>query len=346
MKKSKKFVVAGLVLLAAITGLLALTGCKTDVDTSSPQQEQPGDTDNGNNDNDASVITTGDPAAFITEITAAGTYTLVATKECTDTAAIKEALGALARRQPDARIHLNLSQSGITSIGYSAFEGCSSLASVTFAEGSRLGIIGGVAFRGCTSLVSVEIPSSVTSIGYSAFEGCSSLASVTFAEGSRLGMIGDAAFRGCTSLVSVEIPTLVTSIEEAAFSRCSSLASVEIPSSVTRIVNSAFGGCSSLASVTFAEGSRLGMIGDDAFNGCRSLVSVEIPSSVTRIGNGAFGGCLKLSTVKVEAETPPALGTNVFFTHPDLKIQVPRSSEGYYTSAENWSAYKIEAITP
>ena len=38
MKKSKKFVLAGLVLLA-ITGLLALAGCKTEVDTSSPQQE-------------------------------------------------------------------------------------------------------------------------------------------------------------------------------------------------------------------------------------------------------------------------------------------------------------------
>ena len=57
MKKSKKLVLAGLVLLAAITGLLALTGCKTEVDTSSPQQEQTddgnanssggGDTDNG-----------------------------------------------------------------------------------------------------------------------------------------------------------------------------------------------------------------------------------------------------------------------------------------------------------
>ena len=55
--KSKKLVLAGLVLLAAITGLLALTGCKTEVDTSSPQQEQTddgnanssggGDTDNG-----------------------------------------------------------------------------------------------------------------------------------------------------------------------------------------------------------------------------------------------------------------------------------------------------------
>ena len=45
--KSKKFVLAALVLLA-ITGLLALAGCKTEVDTSSPQQEQPGDS-TGNN---------------------------------------------------------------------------------------------------------------------------------------------------------------------------------------------------------------------------------------------------------------------------------------------------------
>ena len=44
MKKSKKFVLAGLALLAAITMvLLPLSGCKTEVDTSSPQQEQPDD---------------------------------------------------------------------------------------------------------------------------------------------------------------------------------------------------------------------------------------------------------------------------------------------------------------
>ena len=40
--KSKKFVMVGFVLLAAITMvLLPLSGCKTEVDTSSPQQEQP-----------------------------------------------------------------------------------------------------------------------------------------------------------------------------------------------------------------------------------------------------------------------------------------------------------------
>ena len=38
--KAKKFVLAALALLA-ITGLLALAGCKTEVDTSSPQQEEP-----------------------------------------------------------------------------------------------------------------------------------------------------------------------------------------------------------------------------------------------------------------------------------------------------------------
>ena len=109
----------------------------------------------------------------------------------------------------------------------------------------------------------------------------------------------------------------------------------------------AFDGCGSLASVIFAEGSRLEIIGEYAFYGCRSLASVEIPLSVTSIGNGAFFGCSELSTVKVEAEDPPTLGTDVFdLTHADLKIQIPRSSEGYYTSAENWSAYKIEAITP
>ena len=41
MKKSKKFVVAGLVLAAITMVLLPLAGCKTEVDTSSPQQEEP-----------------------------------------------------------------------------------------------------------------------------------------------------------------------------------------------------------------------------------------------------------------------------------------------------------------
>ena len=40
--------------------------------------------------------------------------------------------------------------------------------------------IGLSAFSGCTSLTSITIPDSVTSIVYSAFYGCSALTSVTF----------------------------------------------------------------------------------------------------------------------------------------------------------------------
>ncbi|MBR4226862.1 MAG: leucine-rich repeat domain-containing protein, partial [Candidatus Methanomethylophilaceae archaeon] len=91
--------------------------------------------------------------------------------------------------------------------------------------------IGGSAFSGCSSLVSVSIPDSVTSIGDYAFDGCSSLVSVSIPDS--VTYIGYAAFDGCFSLVSVSIPDSVTYIEDCAFEGCSSLVSVSIPDSVT-----------------------------------------------------------------------------------------------------------------
>jgi hypothetical protein len=102
--------------------------------------------------------------------------------------------------------------------------------------------IGESAFYGCTSLTSITIPDSVTSIGYGAFSNCSSLTSITIPDS--VTSIDASAFSGCTSLTSVTIPDSVTSIGEHAFDNCTSLASITIPDSVIRIDMEAFSSCS------------------------------------------------------------------------------------------------------
>jgi putative transposon-encoded protein len=101
--------------------------------------------------------------------------------------------------------------------------------------------IGNSAFSGCSDLTSVTIGNSVTSIGNSAFSGCSDLTSVTI--GNSVTSIGNDAFRNCSSLTSVTIGNSVTSIGNSAFYKCSGLTSVTIPNSVTTIGDDAFYGC-------------------------------------------------------------------------------------------------------
>lgn len=71
-----------------------------------------------------------------------------------------------------------INDGSVTSIGYSAFWGCSSLTSITIPDSVKS--IGDSAFRECSSLTSITIPNGVTSIGNYAFSGCSSLTSVFY----------------------------------------------------------------------------------------------------------------------------------------------------------------------
>ena len=64
----------------------------------------------------------------------------------------------------------------VTSIGFNAFENCTSLTTAVIGGG----MIGFDAFKNCTNLKSVVIGSSVTIIESYAFENCTKLNSVTF----------------------------------------------------------------------------------------------------------------------------------------------------------------------
>ena len=233
----------------------------------------------------------------------------------------------------------------ITSIGNYAFDGCSSLESITIPD--SVTEIGDSAFYWCLSLTNVTIGEGVTSIGEDAFWGCSSLTSITIPDS--VTEIGEGVFSGCSSLESVTIPDSVTSIGEDAFWGCSSLTSITIPDSVTSIGEEAFWGCSSLASITIPN--SVTWIGDSAFYNCESLESTTIGEGVTWIGDYAFEYCTSLAEVYCKPITPPETPWLILCTWSAFnenasgrKIYVPTESVEAYQSAFGWWEYANDIV--
>ncbi len=94
---------------------------------------------------------------------------------------------------PNGKTSSIILPSSLTSIGSSAFEGCSGLTSITLPSSVRS--IEFWAFFNCSGLTSITLPSSLTSIGSYAFYGCSGLTSITLP--SSLKSIGSYAFDDC-----------------------------------------------------------------------------------------------------------------------------------------------------
>ena len=199
--------------------------------------------------------------------------------------------------------------------------------------------IGDNAFNGCSSLTSVSIPNSVTTIGWRAFNGCSSLTSVTIP--NIVTTIGGGAFGLCSSLTSVTIGNSVITIGDNAFNGCSSLTSVTIGNSVITIGDNAFNGCSSLTSVTI--GNSVTTIGHEAFSGCTNLQKVNIGNSVKTIGRDAFDNCTSITQISSEAVVPPTCNLNVFadINKSKCKLIVPKNSLDAYKQAYQWKDFLL-----
>ena len=223
-------------------------------------------------------------------------------------------------------------------------------------------MIGFSAFEDCSGLTSITIPNSVTSISYSAFSGCSGLTSIEVTAGNAkyhsqgnciietknktliLGCknsvipvdgsvtsIGDSAFSECSGLTSITIPNSVTSIGNSAFWRCRGLTSITIPNSVTSIGYSAFSGCSGLASITIPN--SVTSIGDAAFLYCSGLTSIKIPDSVTSIGDRVFWGCSGLTSITIP-DSVTSIGDSAFWGCSGLtSITIPDSVKSIGDSA-------------
>ena len=168
-----------------------------------------------------------------------------------------------------------------------------SITEVTADDLAGVTSIGSSAFSGCSSLTTITIPVSVTSIGYSAFRECSSLKTITIPDS--VTSIGWYAFRECSSLKTITIPDSVKSIGANAFYDCSNLTTITIPVSVTSIGANAFYDCSNLTSVTYD--GQAPNISSGTFYSCskiqlydfRNCTTVPSLSSTSAIGHAS--GC-------------------------------------------------------
>lgn len=227
---------------------------------------------------------------------------------------------------------------GITSIGASAFENCTSLEIIELEEG--ITSINGYAFYGCTSLKELELPKSLKSIGENAFEGCTSLQKVTAYP--KLTSLKNTSFRKCSALTirgyegsyiqeyatEKKIPfesmgkwgTCGYSAEwylidgTLTISGANNMADYSetnkapwtglkvtkiVVENISTIGNYAFAGLSDVMEITLPN--TVYEIGDYAFKNCAGLKAIEIPDSLELgiISEGMSYGCTSLETIKL-----------------------------------------------
>ena len=241
---------------------------------------------------------------------------------------------------PKASLQTVIITSG-TSIGYDAFQDCSSLTSVTI--GDSVTSIGSDAFHGCSSLTSVTIPDSVAGIGSDAFHGCSSLTSVTIPDS--VTRIGSGAFSGCSSLEAVYITDLAAwcginfNFNHNIVNPANPLyyaenlyingeipsGSIVIPDGITTIPAYTFKN-SNITSVIIPD--SVTSIGDRAFEGCQNITHASIPTlaisyipktslqtviitSGTSIDYEAFRDCSSLTSVTIP-DSVTSIGSSAF----------------------------------
>ena len=228
---------------------------------------------------------------------------------------------------------------GITSIGASAFENCTSLEIIELEEG--ITSINGYAFYGCASLKELELPKSLKSIGENAFEGCTSLQKVTAYP--KLISLKNTSFRKCSALTirgyegsyiqkyatEKEIPfesmgkwgtcgystewylidgtlTISGANNMTDYSETNkapwtglNITKIVVEKYVSTIGNYAFADLGNVTEITLPN--TVYEIGDYAFKNCAGLKSIEIPNSLELgiISEGMFYGCTSLETIKL-----------------------------------------------
>ena len=212
---------------------------------------------------------------------------------------------------------------------------------------SHKGNIGDYAFQGCSSLPTITIPQAVTKIGDNVFVGCSKLADVIIADRTEplaLGSNGSSALFADCPLDSVYIGGKITynttsSKGYSPFYRNTSLRTVVITDREEQIYANEFYGCTNLQNVTIGNGVK--SIGNYAFSGCSSLEGFAFGSNMESIGAEVFSDCTSLTSITSHAAVPPTCGTQALddINKWNCSLRVPSGYAAAYQAADQWKEF-------
>ena len=218
---------------------------------------------------------------------------------------------------------------GVTTIGFSAFNGCIKLEKIKFS--SNLDTVCENAFNNTKWFNNQS--NGLVYVGKVAYKYKGDMPRNTkITVKSDTVSISESAFKDCANLTAILIPSSVKHIDKYALYNCQGLTKLNFNDGIERIENDAFGACEKLTSVNFSE--TLKSIGAFAFVECKKLSEITIPQSVTSVGEYAFSGCENLASVTVSDDLPYVGGrafekTKWLNSQPDGVVYIGKSAYGY-----------------
>lgn len=150
---------------------------------------------------------------------------------------------------------------GVTSIGHSAFRGCTELEKVVFNQEVKSLLHS--AFALCYKLSFSELPDSIETFGESAFQSAKFVNKL------------------------VKLPNSLNTIDATVFQYCLGVQIKEIPPNVTSIGKQSFHACNELTELTF-KGTPMS-IANNAFQYCNNLTVINVPWAEGAVANAPWG---------------------------------------------------------
>ncbi len=214
----------------------------------------------------------------------------------------------------------------VTAIGEQAFSLCTRLIEVTMPD--TIKYVGDGAFLNCTNLERIKFSSNIEYMGTDALTGTAYLNNqddgflyigdvlytykgilpvgthISYGSGTEsntiyldenLTSLGAGLFKNQTGIVSADLPEALESIGSSAFENCSNLAAITIPDTVSSIGSRAFSNTYALQSVDLP--SALSSLGEYAFNETGITGTIIIPETLQVVSAGAFNGANNLNSV-------------------------------------------------